>query len=69
MVRCSRCGLLFASSIYDDELVEKLYENSDFTYDTEVKGLKQTYQNCLDKAHKYSKLVIYITYPVCTTAE
>jgi len=53
MVRCSRCGLLFASSIYDDELVEKLYENSDFTYETEVKGLRQTYQKCLDKSHKY----------------
>ena len=47
MVRCNRCKLLFASSIYDNEMVEDLYAGSDFDYGDELIGLKKTYGQCL----------------------
>lgn len=47
MVRCNRCKLLFANSIYDNDLVEDLYSESDFDYVDELSGLKKTYMQCL----------------------
>ena len=45
MVRCKNCTLLYASSIYETELSNKLYEESGFPYQTELDGLKKTYGN------------------------
>ena len=50
MVRCKNCSLLYASSIYEREITDKLYENSGFIYDEELKGLKKTYEHCLIQA-------------------
>ena len=47
MVRCIKCSLLYASSIYEEELTDTLYEKSDFPYAQELEGLKKTYGNCL----------------------
>jgi 2-polyprenyl-3-methyl-5-hydroxy-6-metoxy-1,4-benzoquinol methylase len=47
MVRCNRCNLLFANSIYDDDMVNKLYSDSAFDYENELLGLKKTYTKCL----------------------
>ena len=50
MVRCRNCSLLYASSIYDIEITDKLYENSGFIYEEELSGLKKTYEHCLIQA-------------------
>ena len=47
MVRCKNCSLLYASSIYEVEITDKLYESSGFPYNDELDGLKKTYGNCL----------------------
>ena len=47
MVRCKNCSLLFASSIYEVNKIHNLYEISEFNYERELKGLKETYGNCL----------------------
>lgn len=47
MVRCRNCSLLYASSIYEVDKTDKLYEVSDFPYNKELDGLKRTYGNCL----------------------
>ena len=47
MVRCGNCSLLYASSVYEIELTDKLYSESSFVYNEELKGLKKTYENCL----------------------
>ena len=47
MVRCRNCSLLYASSIYEVEITNKLYEVSDFPYKEELDGLTKTYGNCL----------------------
>jgi|TARA_B100001964_G_C14190406_1_gene580774 2-polyprenyl-3-methyl-5-hydroxy-6-metoxy-1,4-benzoquinol methylase len=52
MVRCKKCSLLFASSIYEDKQIHNLYEISGFSYEGELKGLKETYGNCLKIADK-----------------
>ncbi len=50
MVRCKDCSLLYASSIYESKITDKLYEESDFPYEQEIEGLKKTYGNCLKYA-------------------
>ena len=47
MVRCKKCSLLYASSTYEVEITDKLYESSNFPYNNELDGLKKTYGNCL----------------------
>ena len=47
MLRCKNCSLLYASSIYEVEITDKLYESSNFPYNNELDGLKKTYGNCL----------------------
>ena len=49
MQRCRNCSLLYASSIYDVEFTNQLYNESNFTYNSELEGLKKTYGNCLTK--------------------
>lgn len=49
MQRCRNCSLLYASSIYDVEFTNQLYNKSNFTYNLELEGLKKTYGNCLTK--------------------
>ena len=53
MVRCNRCKLLFANSIYGNERIEDLYTESDFDYGDELFGLKKTYGYCLKQAMKF----------------
>jgi len=55
MVRCNQCTLLYASQIYDDNITEKLYTESEFGYKSELSGLKKTYGNCLSEAEKKIK--------------
>tara|TARA_B100000676_G_C18004669_1_gene803012 strand:+ start:277 stop:1173 length:897 start_codon:yes stop_codon:yes gene_type:complete len=43
MIRCLDCGLLFAEEIYDTETITNLYEDSNFDYSDELKGLEKTY--------------------------
>ena len=42
MVRCKNCSLLYASSTYEVEITDKLYESSNFPYNNELHGLKKT---------------------------
>ena len=49
MVRCKDCSLLFASSIYEDKKIYNLYEISEFNYEKELNGLRETYGNCLKR--------------------
>ena len=49
MKRCGKCSLLYSSSIYDIELTNELYKESDFIYNLELEGLKKTYGSCLRK--------------------
>jgi 2-polyprenyl-3-methyl-5-hydroxy-6-metoxy-1,4-benzoquinol methylase len=53
MVRCTKCKILYANSIYDEVTIEKLYNDSDFTYSEEIPGLKLTYEYCLKKAQNF----------------
>lgn len=55
MLRCNKCTLLYASQIYQDEVTKKLYEESNFSYKSEINGLKKTYGNCLFEAEKLIK--------------
>lgn len=52
MLRCKKCTLLYASQIYKNNITEKLYIESDFSYQSEINGLKKTYGNCLFEAEK-----------------
>lgn len=52
MVRCEVCSLLYASSIYEADVINQLYRESDFDYTDQISGLKKTYNNCLDLAEK-----------------
>ena len=45
MVRCLRCGLLFASEIYDNQTITDLYKDSEFEYFQELDGLVKTYSS------------------------
>ena len=47
MVRCTNCSLLYARSVYETELANKLYKDSSFLYNAELNGLNKTYANCL----------------------
>jgi len=47
MVRCSHDGLLRSDPVVSPEILEKLYEKSKFTYNTEVPNLTKTYLNAL----------------------
>ena len=49
MQRCGNCSLLYASSTYEVEFTNQLYNESNFTYNSELEGLKKTYGNCLTK--------------------
>lgn len=53
MVRCKKCSLLFASSVYEEKKVYRLYEVSSFNYEKELNGLKQTYGSCLKVIDKF----------------
>ena len=53
MVRCTDCEILYANSIYDEVSIERLYNDSDFTYSEEIPGLKLTYEYCLKKAQNF----------------
>ena len=55
MLRCNECTLLYASQIYKDNVTEKLYIESNFSYKSEINGLKKTYGNCLFEAEKLIK--------------
>ena len=55
MVRCNRCRLLFASSIYDNEMVEDLYLDSAFDYGDDLIGLKKTYGRSLKLGMRFLK--------------
>ena len=54
MVRCKNCSLLYASSIYETEILDNLYKESDFKYLEELKGLKKTYTKCLKASEKFN---------------
>lgn len=41
--RCKKCGLIFSSPILDSRKIEKLYKESEMTYDQEIDFLKKTY--------------------------
>ena len=60
MVRCNRCKLLFANSIYGNERIEDLYTESDFDYGDELFGLKKTYGHCLKQAMKFLERTKYM---------
>jgi len=49
LVRCKRCGLIFSNPIFSLKKIEKLYKESDFTYNLESKFLKKTYGQYLKK--------------------
>ena len=49
MQRCGNCSLLYAASIYEAELTNQLYNESNFVYNLELEGLKKTYGSCLTK--------------------
>ena len=53
MVRCIKCKLLYASSIYQPSTINQLYEDSSLNYGNELSGLKKTYGNCLKIAHQH----------------
>ena len=50
MIRCFQCNLLYAKEIYEENFSNNLYEESEFSYDDELTGLKKTYLNCLKEA-------------------
>ena len=52
MVRCMNCSLLYAKQIYDNNVTKKLYTDSNFVYESEIKGLKKTYGHCLREGEK-----------------
>lgn len=54
MVRCRQCGLLYASSIYDSEKINQLYQKSEFKYDDELQNLQKTYGNYLQMIVEFS---------------
>lgn len=50
IVRCRHCGLVRSNPVINPEILEKLYRESIFDYDTEVGNLKKTYGFYLDWA-------------------
>jgi len=47
MLRCSKCSLLYASEIYDEEYSNQLYNESTFDYSNELKSLTKSYSKTL----------------------
>lgn len=54
MIRCSKCSLLYASEIYDEEYSNKLYDESTFDYSDELEGLTKSYSLALKEGLKVS---------------
>ena len=50
MVRCQRCGLLRSDPILPAAELARLYESSNFTYDTEAQFARATYRAYLERA-------------------
>ena len=55
MLRCSKCSLLYASEIYDEEYSNHLYNESTFDYSDELKGLSKSYSKSLKDGLKLLK--------------
>lgn len=53
MVRCNICGLLRSNPVLEEEELDKLYQESSFTYEGEIENLKNTYGHYLRKLEKY----------------
>lgn len=49
-VECQRCGLIFSNPIIETEKIDKLYEQSEFIYQSESNYLKKTYGGLLSEA-------------------
>jgi SAM-dependent methyltransferase len=49
IVRCDRCGLVFSNPIVDQKALVKLYQESKFTYEKELSGLRKTYARYLKR--------------------
>jgi SAM-dependent methyltransferase len=50
MVRCQRCGLLRSDPILSARELARLYESSNFTYETEAEFARMTYRSYLERA-------------------
>lgn len=53
IVKCNTCGLVRSDPVASLDVIAKLYAQSTFDYNDEVKGLKLTYGYYLDKLDKY----------------
>ncbi len=53
IVRCNRCGLVRSDPIADPRLLQELYADSAFTYQTEVADLRHTYGRYLKNLEKF----------------
>jgi len=53
IVRCENCGLVRSLEIIDRKQLNKLYEDSHFTYSSMTEKLKETYGLILKEAGKY----------------
>ena len=49
MVRCKKCGLIFSNPILEENIIHRLYKESELTYGPEIVNLKNTYGNYLKK--------------------
>ncbi|HBG48349.1 MAG TPA: hypothetical protein DDW90_02335 [Cyanobacteria bacterium UBA9971] len=48
IVKC-KCGMVFSTPILSEEIINKLYFDSDFTYEEEVKNIQKSYLKVLKK--------------------
>lgn len=49
IVRCRKCGLIFSNPILEENIIRRLYQESELTYGSEIVNLKKTYGNYLKK--------------------
>lgn len=49
MVRCSECGLVRSDPVADTALLNRLYQESEFSYGAEEPGLRRTYGRYLER--------------------
>jgi len=53
LVRCQQCGLVRSDPIAPPELLERLYQASEFTYQAEVADLRHTYGRQLERISRF----------------
>lgn len=53
IVKCKKCGLVYAQNLLDHATLAGLYKQSEFTYDAEEKYIRATYKRYLGKALKH----------------